>query len=299
MARQHRPRRPSAARGAKPAAAKKPVRARTSSPSSTTSSKTSSRKKQQAGTTRATVPSNVSTSFTERLAEKQKEARRRRTKRIALISVSLIVIIGLVYALFFSPLLELRSLSVKGKFTYSDQSLTEQKLGTLQGQSLLTLTNGRIERTIGDKWVESVDTHAIYPHALTVTVKERVPQAIVVRGSQRFLTDKTGTLLTTSRPMPSDLPTITIHPRQKAQSATYVDIGLTVLRHVPASLKGAVADIQIAPNKLVTMTLRDGRTVMWGDKEDLTFKSQVLETLLKAPGRTYDVSDPLNPMTGQ
>ena len=64
---------------------------------------------------------------------------------------------------------------------------------------------------------------------------------------------------------------------------------LTSLRPEVASQVGRVAAPSVAS---ITLTLTDGRVVVWGTNDRTEEKAEKLGALLTQPGHTYDVSSP-------
>lgn len=57
-------------------------------------------------------------------------------------------------------------------------------------------------------------------------------------------------------------------------------------------IAGQVARVAAPSVASITLTLADGRTVMWGTTDRTAEKAEKLAALLTQPGRTYDVSSP-------
>ncbi len=67
---------------------------------------------------------------------------------------------------------------------------------------------------------------------------------------------------------------------------------LTSVTALPSALLAEVASVAAPTPESVTLTLRDGRTVIWGDAADGQTKAEVLPALLRQPGTRYDISTP-------
>ena len=83
--------------------------------------------------------------------------------------------------------------------------------------------------------------------------------------------------LDVDNPGPSDPPT---------KAALQV---MTALRPEVAGQVGRIAAPSVAS---ITLTLSDGRVVMWGTTDRTEEKAEKLAALLTRPGHTYDVSSP-------
>ena len=53
-----------------------------------------------------------------------------------------------------------------------------------------------------------------------------------------------------------------------------------------------LSSVSAPSQESVTLTLRDGRTVLWGGTDRSADKARLLSVLLGQPGRYFDLSDP-------
>ena len=68
---------------------------------------------------------------------------------------------------------------------------------------------------------------------------------------------------------------------------------LAVIRGLPIVLSGRVAEVHADTPTSVTLSLTDGRTVLWGGPERTARKARILRALLmQRRGDRYDVSSP-------
>ncbi|WP_433227153.1 cell division protein FtsQ/DivIB [Microtetraspora malaysiensis] len=67
---------------------------------------------------------------------------------------------------------------------------------------------------------------------------------------------------------------------------------LAVLAALPDGLRGRMDEVVAPSPASVTLRLTDGRTATWGDEERSAEKARILESLLRRPARSYDVSSP-------
>jgi len=65
-----------------------------------------------------------------------------------------------------------------------------------------------------------------------------------------------------------------------------------VMLALPPEVAGQVGRIAAPSVASITLTLIDGRTVVWGTTDRTQEKALKLAALLTQPGRTYDVSSP-------
>src|SRR6202044_892023 len=103
------------------------------------------------------------------------------------------------------------------------------------------------------------------------------------------LFDRDGVDFATAPPPPA-LPYIDVDNPGPTDPATKAALAvLTALRPEVVAQVSRIAAPSVAS---ITLTLADGRTVIWGTNERTEEKAQKLTALLTRPGRTYDVSSP-------
>ncbi len=103
------------------------------------------------------------------------------------------------------------------------------------------------------------------------------------------LFDRDGVDFATAPPPPA-LPYIDVDNPGPTDPATKAALQvLTALRPEVVAQVGRIAAPSVAS---ITLTLADGRTVIWGTTDRTEEKAEKLAALLTQPGRTYDVSSP-------
>jgi cell division protein FtsQ len=199
----------------------------------------------------------------------------------------LTVALGLV--LYFTPVMSARSIIVVGTGAVSRDEI----LGAAQvrlGTPLLQIdTDGVADRVAAIRRVASARVQRQYPSALRITVVERV--AVVVKDfpDGPHLYDRDGVDFATAPPPPA-LPYLDVDNPGPTDPATKAALAvLTALRPEVVAQVGRIAAPSVAS---ITLTLTDGRTVIWGTNERTDEKAQKLAALLTQPGRVYDVSSP-------
>ena len=126
------------------------------------------------------------------------------------------------------------------------------------------------------------------PSTLRITIAERVPVAVKDFPDGPHLYDRDGVDYT--GPPPPALPYLDVDNPGPTDPPTRAALEvLTSLRPDVASQVGRVAAPSVAS---ITLTLTDGRTVVWGTTDRTDEKAEKLSALLTQPGQTYDVSSP-------
>ncbi|MGE2730404.1 cell division protein FtsQ/DivIB [Mycolicibacterium vaccae] len=200
-----------------------------------------------------------------------------------------VLVVGLGLLLYFTPIMSARNIAVVGLAALTEQEVVEVA-AVVPGTPLLQINTDHVaERVAEIRRVASVRVQREYPSTLRITVVERVP--VVIRdypdGVHQF--DKDGVDFATGPPPPGVpyLETETPGPQDPAtQAALQV---MTSLRPEVAAQVGRVTAPSVAS---ITLTLIDGRTIVWGTTDRTEEKALKLAALLTQPGQVYDVSSP-------
>jgi len=210
--------------------------------------------------------------------------------KLALATIGLTVLtVALGLVLYFTPAMSARSVIVTGIGAVTrDQVLdaAQVRLGT----PLLQINTDQVaDRVAAIRRVASARVQRQYPSALRITIVERVPVVVKEFPDGPHLYDRDGVDFATAPPPPA-LPYIDVgnpgptDPPTKAALAV-----LLALRPEVVAQVGRIAAPSVAS---ITLTLTDGRTVIWGTNERTEEKAEKLAALLTQPGRIYDVSSP-------
>lgn len=231
---------------------------------------------------------------------------RRRHRRVWWISgaglVALLAVLSAV--LYFSPVLAITTVTVSGTDLLARDRAVEL-LQPVRDRPLPQVGQRTVEELLADEpAVDTVRVHAAPPHDLSVEVVEHEPVAMVHDGVDRILYSATGTALATlprDRAAAYHLPSVA--SAEDVRDPKVFDAITSVLGTLPESIRAHMKSASAETIDSVTLTLTDGRTVLWGNPEQGPRKAQVLQALLKvpedeqAPIREFDVSTPDRPVT--
>jgi cell division protein FtsQ len=204
----------------------------------------------------------------------------------ALISV---LVVGLGLLLYFTPIMSARNIVVVGLGAVTQDEVIAAA-AVSPGTPLLQVdTDAVAERVAAIRRVASARVQRQYPSTLRVTVVERVPVVVKDYPDGPHLFDKDGVDFATAPP-PAGVPYLdTDHPGPSDPPTKAALQVMTALRPEVAGLVGRIAAPSVAS---ITLTLIDGRTVVWGTTDRTEEKAVKLGALLTQPGQTYDVSSP-------
>ena len=204
----------------------------------------------------------------------------------ALISV---LAVGTGLLLYFTPIMSARVTAITGLVVVTQEEV-EQAAAIAPDTPLLQIdTDAVAERVATIRRVASARVQREYPSTLRITIVERVPVVVKDYPDGPHLFDRDGVDFATAPPPPGlayldvDTPGPNDPPTLAALQV------LTALRPEVSGQVGRVAAPSVAS---ITLTLIDGREVIWGTTDRTDEKALKLGALLTQPGRTYDVSSP-------
>jgi len=226
-------------------------------------------------------------------------ARRRWSQRLRrlrpfLYAALVLAIVGSgVWLVFFSSVVTVRDVSVRGNQTLSSYrvaAVAKPPMGRQLARVDLAAIQARIETLPA---VKSASVSRSWPHTIAITITERTPVAVVDRGAGLQAVDSEGVLFGhyTTRP---DLPLVHTDPDVKADALAEAARVVTSLR---SDIAAKVDLVQVETIDRIRLELSGGRTVMWGSAEDSGEKAAVLAVLLGQKAQEYDVSVPGRPTT--
>lgn len=234
-------------------------------------------------------------------AEVRRFTRRSRHRRAAWITAAgIVLVLGVsILVAVFSPLMALQTIEVKGT-NRVDETALRQALSDQVGTPLARLDFDAIKQDIaGFPLIESYVTEEAPPHTLVVTVTERTPVVAVKSGSSFDLVDPAGIVVQSSPKRPATMPLADI-ARARLGSSSFRTMTEVVLS-LPSTVRSQVTRVAGSTADDVTLTLKDGSTVVWGSPDDSDTKAALLAALVKDhaarnPGVVveYDVSAPDN-----
>ena len=229
-------------------------------------------------------------------AREEERARVKRSRRRAVLAVVAVVavIIGSAVLVYFTPLLSVRTISVVGASSVSEQEILD-RLEVSTGLPLVRVdAAAAAQRVASIPELASVRVQRKYPSTVQVTVEERVPVAFVDSPDGTHLLDATGVDFAVAPPPPGVVRLVTDNP---VFGDPVTKDALAVLDSLPPLIRGQVGEVRASTLSDISILLLDGRTVVWGNKDNSERKGAVAIALLSQPGQIFDVSSPDLPTT--
>ena len=208
-----------------------------------------------------------------------------------------------VWAVLWSPLLEVRNIEIQG----SPHTSAAEIAGTADvlDENILFVSAAAVAKDAEElPWVASARVDRLLPNTLRVRIVERVPAVVVATESGTWIVDETGHFLQRARGNEA-LPTMeaagvsVAEPGERLARPSFLD-GVRALASMPRSLAGMVESVSAPTSEGISFTLAGGIVVRYGAAQAMGDKNKVIEALLErfgsASGPTYfDVRVPTNP----
>ncbi|TRW79147.1 FtsQ-type POTRA domain-containing protein [Mycolicibacterium sp. 018/SC-01/001] len=216
-------------------------------------------------------------------------SRVRGLKMLLWTTVTAVVVVGIGLLLYFTPIMSARTIVVVGLGAVTQDEVVAVA-GVAPGTPLLQVDTDAVAEKVAEiRRVASARVQREYPSTLRITVVERVPVVVRDYPDGVHLFDKDGVDFATGPPPPG-IPYLDVENPGPDDPATKAALEVvTSLRPEVASQVGRVSAPSVSA---ITLTLIDGRTVVWGTTDRTEEKALKLGALLTQPGKTYDVSSP-------
>jgi len=218
---------------------------------------------------------------------RRKQERRERLQRVKWLKLAGVVVgaIVVVMAILASPLFAIRSVTLEGN-VYTSKEVVEQVRDLLKGASVFTVDTGRA-RTIllDDPWVSDVRITTHFPSKALVEIAERVPVVWYVGTDQKVrVVDARGRVIVVLDGWPTKyLQVEGTGPSLDAGAVAddaYRAAAQLVLA-LPDEIRPKVASLALSPGGELSMTLKSGTVVRFGQPADLQNKLVLVVVLLR------------------
>ncbi|MDX6299962.1 MAG: cell division protein FtsQ [Nocardioidaceae bacterium] len=216
-------------------------------------------------------------------------------RRVLVTALVLGAVVGTVWLVFFSTVLAVSGVQVKGVDVLSPAAV-RRAAAVPTGAPLATVDLGAVTRRVERlPAVRSADVSRAWPDRVRVDVTERTAVAVVAPaqpgGHVRGI-DADGVVFRRFTKRPADLPVIRRGPHADADALAQA---AQVAGSLTPSLAAKVDFVRVRTVDRITLELRGGRTVLWGSAQDSAEKARVL-AVLPRKASFYDVSVPGQPV---
>lgn len=138
--------------------------------------------------------------------------------------------------------------------------------------------------------VRDVRVQRRWPSTVRLTISERNATAAVRTGPDFTVLSPEGIAIARSRELPEGA--LRLEVARPGPDDAVTRAALAVVEEVPEPLRDDVDVVQATSPVTVTLVLRDGRRVVWGQPGRAGHKSVAAQALLALPGSVVDVSAP-------
>lgn len=215
-------------------------------------------------------------------------SRRTVVRRRVVALLVLLSVVGLVVGVFFTPLLGVNDVDVRGAKELTVEQV-RAKAAIKPGSPIVRIdVDGIADRVRQLPRVESVEVARSLPGTVRLTIVERSPVAFVKSTDGVHLVDATAKDYAIVAMPPIGLPELLLSV--EAKPALTAAVG--VLTQLPEKLRSEVLTIAAQTGADVKLSLAARREVRWGSLNDTPRKAAVLEVLLTRDGSVFDVSSP-------
>ncbi|HEY0169058.1 MAG TPA: FtsQ-type POTRA domain-containing protein [Jatrophihabitans sp.] len=199
-----------------------------------------------------------------------------------------LVLALLLWLIAFSSVLGVRSVKVVGARTLTAEQV-RAAAGIRTGAPLARLDLDAVSsRLSAVAPIRAVTVSRSYPGTVTIRVTERTAVGYrPVDGGQVLLVDRDNVVFRSVKSTPAGLPRLLASSSGAPSAAAALVAGT-----LPPKISKSLGSISAPSEESVTLTLRDGRTVLWGGVDRSVEKARLLSVLLGQPGRYFDLSDP-------
>ncbi len=225
---------------------------------------------------------------TSRLQLRRRDQRRRRSLAWLGGALAVVLLVGAVYVVGFSPTLAARAVTVNGAKVLSKTEVLDAA-GVPAGTPLVWVDPATVaERVAGLPAVAEVTVSRDWPDTVHIAVTERKPRLAIPAGGGYLLADASGVVFQAVKNAPSGLVVVEADPNSQQ---VLVDVG-TVFSALSSGTAATVSRLEAPTRDGIVLRLRNGTRVVWGSAEDSALKSQVLDDLLPLGGTVFNVSAP-------
>ena len=214
--------------------------------------------------------------------------------------LSLALIVGVVWLIWFSSVLDVRGVKVSGETTMKAEQI-EKAAKVPLGEPLASVDLTEIETRVKQlPRIRTVDVSRSWPHTISIEVEERTTVMWLRSEGEIHGVDRYGVDFRTYDKAPDN----TVEARITGFDADVRLQAIQATAKVAAFLRDEKPEwsadlrtISAGTQDSITLGLTKGRTVVWGSPAQGARKLEVLQTLLSIKAKGYDVSAPDQPTT--
>ena len=215
-----------------------------------------------------------------------------RRRVVLIVALALVLVVAAGYAVFFSPLLVAEHVTVTG----NRQVRRAEVIAAAQVESGKPLVRQDLDaiaqRTLALPAVETATVVRKWPRTIEIAVSERRPVLAVPDLNGYALVDRNGVAYQPSRSVPDGVVVADVIITDQRLLREVAIVGSAL----PGSLRKKASSLAATDPDRITLVLKSGVRVNWGNSTDSPLKADIVIALLKRkPTASIDVSSPHNP----
>lgn len=245
--------------------------------------------------------------FTARAKERKRVNARIIVGRILIALASVLVVVGLGWLLFFSPVLKLNAtqISVEGLNGWVSESEVRSLAVEQVDRSLLLVDTSKIaSQAKSIPGVFDAKVSREFPHGLAISLTTQRPAAMLKTpsGTVAAVDAQYRVLNVISQSDSVGIPVIEVGDIESSVKNRSVKEAVKVLDALPESMRKQITKVTAKTQDSVTIELNDGEhSVVWGDSSNIELKKADVDKILSDPNvigdkQQVDVSSPYHPV---
>jgi cell division protein FtsQ len=215
-------------------------------------------------------------------------SQRRATRlRVAGIIAAVIVIVGVLVAIYSSSLFAITSVEVAGNVHVSADVIRSLAKVPKDATLIRFPAEAVVASVSADPWVAEVSVSRVFPNGMRIRISERVPVAIVDAGAAMWLIDGTGMVIakpsaedSATVPLIRDVPGLDLKAGRRTVSEPLLN-AVAVLAGVGKALAATVKVVSAPTVDGATLITADKVEIVMGQAVDLSTKSALATRILQ------------------
>ncbi|WP_134324383.1 cell division protein FtsQ/DivIB [Cumulibacter soli] len=207
--------------------------------------------------------------------------------------VAAVVLVSGGWIVFSSSLFGVREITVDGNTVLSDEEV-QSAVALSENDALATVDSDEVAAQIRQlPPVADVTVSRSWPSTLQVTITERQPVATVTVGDEPWLIDLEGVAYAAATKAPEAAKgLLPLEIEDPGPESLATREAVAVIDGLDGQTRELVAKVTAPSAAQVTLVLKDGREVIWGDSSRMNDKLTMLPAVLSHEGSVLDISSP-------
>jgi len=230
-------------------------------------------------------------------AAQRRRRRRRLLTRLGVTLGVLVLVVGTVWAVWFSPWFVVKTVTVTGNDTLDAQTVVAAAHIPVGTPLVRVDVAGATDRVRALPQVAGAEIVRHLTGAVQIRLTERTAVYVLTQAGRYQLVDATGTAYLPVDAPPAGLPLVRLPDVTTDAGARLLDDAAVIAANLPDAVRGQMVSLSAQTPDTFTIDLTNGAQILWGSAEDSPLKAQVITGLLAVKASYYDISSPSHPAT--